>query len=33
MGTAAKAPEKVPEEQIPEYYEHSIWPVLIAAAT
>ncbi|MGD0177152.1 MAG: heme-copper oxidase subunit III [Candidatus Bathyarchaeia archaeon] len=32
MGTAGEA-SQVPEEHVPEYLEHSIWPVLIALAT
>lgn len=32
MGTAAQPPAKEVEKEIPEYYEHSYWPILIAAA-
>jgi cytochrome c oxidase subunit 3 len=34
LGTAAHNPQQEePGEQVPEYYEHSIWPVLIALAS
>ncbi len=32
MGTAGETSPKQPEEHVPEYLEHSIWPVLIALA-
>lgn len=33
LGTAEHAPQKETEEHVPEYLEHSFWPVLIALAT
>lgn len=32
MGTVSQQPEKATEEHVPEYLEHSIWPVVIALA-
>ena len=33
MGIAGEASPKQPEEHVPEYLEHSIWPIVIALAT